>query len=384
MNENQQLICAAVDRHMDRLKALRDYLYHNPEVGGTEAKASAMLCSILREEGFGVQERFQGLDYCFRAVWEGTMPGPSVGLMAEYDALPEIGHGCGHDIIAAISLGAALALKEAVSRCGGRVILYGTPAEENLVSKRSLARAGVFEEIDVAMMAHPGPVNLSSGSSTLALEAWQVDFYGKSAHAGAHPEEGINALDAAVHFYTLIGFQKQYMKDTNIYGVFADGGKKCSVIPDHAAVKYLVRARTAGQVEQVRGLFERCAQAACDAVGTTYKLWNNEPGSLDMRANQVLAQVFDRHYEALGGGEMPPEDITGSTDMGDVSHKVPSIHAWVGLDCPELALHSREFAAQTLTEKGDRAIRLGAQALALTGLDVLTDRELLKRIKEAF
>ena len=379
----KKMMIATVEKILPELKQIRNFLYENPEVGGTEAKASALLTKTLEDHGFQVEREFHGIPYCFRSAFDSGKPGPVIGLTAEYDALPEIGHGCGHDIIAAAPLGAAFALKEAVMETGGSVVLYGTPAEECFVSKAQLSREGAFDEADVAMTVHPNPVNQASGRTT-ALDAWQVDFYGKSAHAGAHPEEGVNALDAAVHFYTLIGFEKQYLKDTNIYGVFADGGEKCSVIPDHAAVKYLVRADTVKDIAKIRAMFERCAGAAADAVGATYKIWNNEPGNMDMVTNETLSDVFDRYYEELGGGKMPKGESGGSTDMGDVSHVVPAIHPWIGLNCPQCSLHSREFAELTVTEAGDRALELGAKALALTGLEVLTDPDLLKNIKMEF
>ena len=372
-----------VEKNLPELLRIRNFLYENPEVGGTEEKASALLTETIENHGFQVDREIHGIPYSFRAVYDSGRPGPSIGLTAEYDALPEIGHGCGHDIIATAPLGAAFALQEAVKETGGRVVLFGTPAEECFVSKVQLSREGAFDEVDVAMTIHPNPVNLASGRTT-AIDAWQVEFYGRSSHAGASPEEGINALDAAVHFYTLIGFEKQYLKDTNIYGVFVDGGEKCSVIPDHASVKYLVRANTVQDIRRIRALFERCAAAAAGVVGATYKIWSNEPGNMDMVTNETLSDVFNRYYEEAGGGVMPKGGSGGSTDMGDVSHVVPAIHPWIGLDCPELNLHSKEFADATITPAGDRAVELGARALALTGLDVLTDPALLEKIKEEF
>ena len=372
-----------VTAHMPELKRIRDYLYQNPEVGGTEEKASALLTKTYEEHGFEVTRDFHKIPYCFRAVYDSGKPGPSIGLTSEYDALPEIGHGCGHNIIATAPMGAAFALKAVLDEIGGKVVVFGTPAEECFVSKVPLANEGAFKEVDIAMTVHPNPVNLASGKTT-ALDAWQVDFYGKSAHAGAHPEDGINALDAAVHFYTLIGFEKQYLKDTNIYGVFADGGEKCSVIPDHAAVKYLIRANTVKDVMKVRAMFERCASAAAGAVGATYKIWNNEPGNMDMVTNETLGDVFNRYYEELGGGAMPKGNSGGSTDMGDVSHVVPAIHPWIGLNCPAFNLHSKGFADATITAAGDKAIEVGGKALALTAIDVLTKPELLAAIKAEF
>lgn len=379
----KEKITKTVEQNMDELCSIRTYLYENPEVGGTEEKAYALLTKTLKEHGFDLTLNFHNIDYCFKAVYDSGRPGPSIGITMEFDALPGMGHGCGHNLIATAPMGAAFALKEILGETGGRVVLFGTPGEECVCSKVQLTEEGAFDEVDVAMTVHPNPVNLSSGSTT-AIDSWQVDFYGKSAHAGAHPEEGINALDAAVHFYTLIGFEKQYLKDTNIYGVFADGGEKCSVIPDFAAVKYLVRAKDVQSIEKIRQMFERCAAAAAGAVGASYKIWRNEPANKNVITNQAMSTVFNRFYEELGGGNMPHIDSTGSTDMGDVSHAVPTIHPWLGLNCPSLQLHSKEFADVTVTVEGDQMIRRGACALAMTAAEILTDPALLAAVKDEF
>ena len=381
--ELKKMIISAVDANIEELEEIRTFLYKNPEVGGEELKASMKLTGVLERHGFAVSKEIIGIPFSFRGVYDSGREGASIGITCEYDALPSIGHGCGHNIIAAATIGAALALKEVVQKTGGRVVIFGTPGEECTMTKAPMAANGVFDEVDVAITVHPSPENLSSGKAT-AVDALQVEFYGKSSHAGAAPEQGINALDAAVHFYSLIGFEKQYLKNTNIYGVFVDGGEKCSVIPDHASVKYLLRADTVKEMKKIRDLFDRCAQAACSAVGTTYKIWNNEPSNMNVVTNRHLADVFDKYYEELGGGEMPHKDSNASTDMGDVSHVTPTIHPWIGLDCPGLQLHSSEFAEKTMTPAGDKAIRLGAAALAMTGAEVLTDSDLLAAIKKEF
>ncbi len=370
-----------------KLSEIRKFLYDNPETGGCEEKGSAYLIQAIKEAGFQVSEPILDIPYSFRAVWESGIAGPTIGITQEYDALPGIGHGCGHNLIAAASYGAAVALKKAMEEnaLGGKVILYGTPAEENLVSKARMSAEGVFDELDIAMMVHPNSGEGGASGPTTALDAWQVDFYGKSSHAGAHPEGGINALDAAVHFYSLIGFEKQYLPGTNIYGVFADGGEKCNIIPDHAAVKYLVRAKTYREIRNIRGMFERCAQAAATAVGATYKIWNNEPGNMDVVTNETLSQVFNEAYRDFSGQVLKAEKTGGSTDMGDVSHVVPTIHPWPGVGCDgSIELHSAEFREATMGEGAMRMVKNSAKAMAMAGVRVLTEPELLKKIKEEF
>ena len=372
-----------IRKSMPELKRIRTYLYENPEVGGEEAKASALLISTAKEHGFDVFADYYGIPYSFRAAYSGSKSGPVIGLTCEYDALPSIGHGCGHNVIAAASLGAAIALKSVIDETGGTVVLYGTPAEECYASKAQLTEEGGFDEADIMMTVHPNNINLSS-DKTAALDAWQVEFFGKTSHAGACPEKGINALDAAVHFYTLIGFEKQYLKNTNVYGVFVHGGEKCSVIPDYASVKYLVRADSMKDIARIRAMFERCAEAAAKSTGATWKMWQNEPGSKDMITNEILSDIFNDIYEELSGEKMRHEKSSSSTDMGDVSHRRPAIHPWIGLSCPDCQIHSREFADMTLTPAGDRAIELGAFALALTGVKVLTSRKLMRAIEDEF
>ena len=378
----ESIICS-VDNNFEELRSIKKYLYDNPEIGGEEEKASRIMVEYLRKNGFDVTENFHDIPWCFRACYDSGRPGVSVGMTAEYDALPEIGHGCGHNIIATAPMGAAAALKESVDELGGRVVLFGTPAEECFVRKCDLAREGAFGEIDFCLNIHPFGKNLKSGPTT-AIDAWQVDFYGKSSHAGVAPEEGINALDAAVHFYEMIGFEKQYLRNTNIYGVFADGGVKCSVIPDHAAVKYLVRAPRMRDIREIRDLFERTAEACCQLIGTTYRIWNNEPGNMDIVPNYTLARVFEDIYEELSGEPMEDGVFGGSTDVGDVSHCVPTIMPCVGVGAPDVMLHTAEFREACMTEAGDNAMKWAAEAMALTALEVMSDPELLKSIQEEF
>ena len=382
-SEIKNLIINEVEKILPELLEIKKYLYENPEVGGEEEKSSARLIEAAKAHSLTVETPILGIPYSFKSYHDSGRPGPVIGLTAEYDALPNIGHGCGHNIIATAPLGAAIALSKVTDQVGGKVILYGTPAEECYVTKCQMAREGVFDEADVAITVHPYPTTHSSDTAR-AVEAWKVDFYGKSAHAGAEPERGINALDAAVHFYTLIGFEKQYLPGANIYGIFKDGGEKCSVIPNHASLRYLVRAPRVSDIRDIRALFERCAEAACKAVGTTYKIEEFEPGNMNLVTNRTLSDVFDRYYSELTGEDMQPAEFGGSTDMGDVSHVIPAIHPLIGLNCPEYNLHTIEFREQTMTKAGDDAVKNGALALAMCGAEVLTDAELLSRIKAEF
>lgn len=248
-----------IDREFEELLTVRDKIYENPEIGGTEKFASQLLIKKLREAGFSIEEFYGGVSHAFKAVFDTGKAGTVIGIFAEYDALPEIGHGCGHNLIAATSLGAALGLSEVAEEAGGKIIVFGTPGEENLQSKTPMSAAGAFDEADVALMAYPNPVTYSSGK-TLAIESLMIEFFGKSAHAGVSPEKGRNALDAAVQCYQLIHFEKQYYSDTNVYGIIKEGGQKASVIPGYARLQFLTRAWSMKELNSLREMIERCSK----------------------------------------------------------------------------------------------------------------------------
>lgn len=372
-----------IDREFEELLTVRDKIYENPEIGGTEKFASQLLIKKLREAGFSIEEFYGGVSHAFKAVFDTGKAGTVIGIFAEYDALPEIGHGCGHNLIAATSLGAALGLSEVAEEAGGKIIVFGTPGEENLQSKTPMSAAGAFDEADVALMAHPNPVTYSSGK-TLAIESLMIEFFGKSAHAGVSPAKGRNALDAAVQCYQLIHFEKQYYSDTNVYGIIKEGGQKASVIPGYARLQFLTRAWSMKELNSLREMIERCAKGAAVATGCTYKISNNEETNQPMLTNRHLADVFDRYLVALGETNIIKEDMRGSTDMADVSWRIPAIHPWVGINCPDYVLHSSEFAEKTVSREGNLFILRCSKALAATAIELITDKNLLTVVKEEF
>ena len=376
-------IIRCVEDQLYELKYIKRYLYENPEIGGTEEKSSSILVSYLRDRDFEVTENFCDIPWAFRACYDSGRPGVSIGMTAEYDALPEIGHACGHNIIATAPMGACVALKDAVDKFGGKVILYGTPAEENLDRKLDMIEAGAFEEVDVCLNIHPFGHSMKSGFTT-ALDSWVIDFYGKSAHAGIRPEEGINALDAAVQFYQMVNFEKQYLKGVNLYGVIPEGGFKCSIIPDYSQVKFLARSESVDTNMKTRDMIVRAAEAVCRLTGARYTIATDEPSNLPMNTNRTLAEVFENFYEELSGETMAECEFGASTDAGNVSWVVPSIMPCIGVGCPDIMLHTPEFREACMTEAGDNAMKWAAEALALTGLRVMEDPELLKSIRREF
>lgn len=372
-----------IETELPELLAIRDRLYREPEIGGTEKTASELLIQKLERGKFTVERNYFDVPYAFKAVCSSGKPGAVIGIFAEYDALPDVGHGCGHNLIAATSLGTALALSEVVGETGGAVIVYGTPGEENLQTKTPLTAAGAFDEADVAFMVHPSPITYSSGK-TLAIESLQIEFFGESAHAGVSPEKGRNALDAAVQCYHGIHFEKQYYKDTNVYGVINEGGKKASVIPDYASLCFLNRAWSMEELAALRKMVEKCAESAAIMTGCTFKVSNNEQTNQAMLSNRHIADIFDKNLTRLGEKKILKENVKGSTDMADVSWRIPSIHPWVGLDCPDVALHSREFADRTISAYGDVFLEKCCKALAATAIEIMADKELLAAIADEF
>ena len=376
-------IIKEINSNLEELKDIRTKLYENPEIGGEEVKTSQILQESLERHGFYVENSYYNVKNGFKASYDSKKDGATIGIFAEFDALPDIGHGCGHNLICTVALGAAYGLKKIINDTGGKIVVFGTPGEENLCTKTSLTPLGAFDEIDVALMVHPSPITYSSGK-TLAIESLQIEFFGKKSHAGIAPEKGKNALDAAVYCYQAINFEKQYYKNTNVYGVINDGGQKASVIPDYSSLKFLNRAWSMQELRALKIMLTNCAEAAAKMTGCTYKIWNNEATNKDMLTNNLMSDIFNNYIEEFGEKKIRHENVSGSTDMGDVSHRIPSIHPWVGLDCSDLVLHSREFADVTVSQKADEYIERCCKALACTAMNILTDNDLLNNIKKEF
>lgn len=379
----KERILAQAEAVLPMLKQLRTDLYHHPETGGEERFASNRLVEILEQHGFDVMKDFGNIPYAFQAVCSSGKTGPTVGIFAEYDALPGLGHACGHNLICSAALGAAIALQPVMNELCGSIIVYGTPGEENLCTKTTLAEQGYFDTLDAAIMVHPNPTTCGSGT-TRAIEALQIEFWGQSAHAGADSNMGINALDAAVDCYQEIRRKKAQYPNASICGIISNGGLKASTIPDYSCLKYLTRAWNMDELKALRQMVEDCAGRAAEAVGCTYRITNNEATNQPMHTNRALSQVFDRYLLEFGEPDFMQEDVAGSTDMADVSWRVPAIHPWVGLNCPNARLHTKEFAEMTLGDDADMFLERCSKTLACTAAEVLTNEELLLQIKAEF
>lgn len=369
----------------EKLWKISDYIYHNPEVGDKEFKAVEKLTSFLKENDFNVEIGVANRDTSFRAEFDSKIDGPTVAFMCEYDALPGIGHGCCHNMIGTMSAGAAVSLSKILNEIGGKIVVFGTCAEETNGAKVDMAEQGLFKDIDVAMMVHPNNITCESGSS-LAMEALQFEFFGKSSHAAAAPEEGINALDAVILTFNGINALRQHVtEDVRIHGIIKEGGIAANIVPAKATAQFYVRAKKKKNLKQLVEKVKNIAKGASLMTGARVEISNYETSFDDMNTNKTLSKAFNKNLELLGITDIHAgEDLSGSMDMGNVSYEVPSIHPMIGLGNTNLVLHTTEAANFTITDPAHEALLIGAASLAYTGYDVITNKDLLSEIKQEF
>ena len=359
-------------------------IHAHPELRFEEHRAAAWLTEAVEARGIQVERGTGGMPTSFRArVGEG---GPRIAILAEYDALPEIGHACGHNLIASGALGAFLALAEQRASLPGTIELIGTPAEEGGGGKIKLIGAGVFEGVDAAMMFHPFDRDLLA-HHTLAAMWIDMVFRGTPSHAAIAPWDGASALTACMQTFHLIDAQRVHFRDgVRVHGYIKDGGQAVNVIPERAACELSVRALDQKELARVRGIVERCARGAAMACGVTVEI-QPRPGYKDIVNNMAVARRFGDHLRATGRtpADHDSEVGAGSTDMGDVSHVVPSIHPWIAIcDRNETTCHQRAFAACAGSERGQKGMLAAAKAMALTAADLVTDPALLQAAKAEF
>ncbi|MCL0029594.1 M20 family metallopeptidase [Dehalococcoidia bacterium] len=382
MEELKEEAIKQIESLKDELIELSDRIHKNPELGFEEHKACAWLTDMLSEHGFEVERGVAGLKTAFRATFTGSKEHPRVALLAEYDALPEIGHACGHNIIAASSVGAAIALSKL--NLPGTVVVLGTPAEEGGGGKIIMIEQGAFKGIDAAMMIHPSDQNLIWKGS-LAIKQIRMKFKGKSAHAAAKPEKGINALDAVIQTFNNINALRQHLtEDVRIHGIITHGGVKPNMVPDYAEAYFYVRALEENYLLEVLEKVKNCAKGAALAQGAKVEFEIGR-GYRSHKPNHALAEAFEANLLALGvKPDRPPEHGgIGSSDIGDVSHVVPAIHPYISITEGELPGHSPEFAEAACSEKGHRGLVIGAKALAMTAIDLFI-HDILARREESW
>jgi len=377
-------VVEAVDAAADDLMALARRIHTHPEIAFQEVQSSQWLCEALEGHGFTVQRGVADLPTAFRAEVAGRGPGPAVAFLAEYDALPEIGHACGHNLICTAALGAGIGLAAVAGRVPGKVVVLGTPAEEGGGGKVLMLQRGAFGGIDAAMMFHPASYTLTTRPS---LASWRlkVKFLGRAAHAAAAPEEGVNAVDALVQMFVNIGLLRQQLReDIRIHGIITYGGAAPNIIPDRAEAVFSVRAADGDTAARTLERVLNCGRAAATATGATVD-FETKKGYEAMRPNRRLAAAFERQLETLEWpvDEAPERPKMGSTDMGDVSQVMPAIHPYLTIG-KNVAGHTVEFREAALTGQGFQAMLTAAKAMALTGLEVLTAPAFLEEVRTEF
>jgi amidohydrolase len=377
-----------IDSERSALASLARAIHDKPELRFEEHEAARNITAYLERAGFAVERGLAHMSTAFRAR-AGKQGGPRIAVLAEYDALPEIGHACGHNLIATGAVGAFVGAAAALasSSAGAEIVLLGTPAEEGGGGKIKLISAGAFEGVSAAMMFHPFDRDILV-HPFLAMCTYTFRFEGKASHAAAAPHLGKNALVACMDTFRLIDSQRPTFKDgVRVHGIIRDGGGQASnVIPESASCEIIARALDDVEHARVREIVERCAHAA--ALASDVKL-NIEliPGYRSMMSNESLARVFGEHCKALGRTlkHMDPSPGTGSTDMGDVSHVVPSIHPMLGIvDEGTTTIHQRAFATAAASDRGVDTAILAAKAMARAAVELATNASLLDRVRTEF
>jgi amidohydrolase len=370
--ESKERAAAAFAAVEADLREISRWMHANPEIAFQERATSARLVEFLRNAGFEVEYPAYGMETAFVARIGTT--GPEIVVCAEYDALPEVGHACGHNIIATAALGAGTALAGLVDDLGIRVTVLGTPAEEAYGGKVDLIEAGAFAGATAAMMIHPSTRDVVD-PYFLAVAHLDVEFHGKESHAAFKPQVGRNALDAAVQAYVNVSMLRQALYPTDkVHGVIAYGGGAPNVIPAYTKMSWYVRAPTMERLAEVQERVLACFAAAATATGCAHEVSDRGHTYTDLVSSPVMADLFHANAAALGRemdrGVEEDRSSAGSTDMGNVSHVVPTIHPMVSIDSLPWVNHQKEFADHTVTPAGERAIRDGALAMAWTVIDL--------------
>jgi amidohydrolase len=378
----------AIDQRRDALFELSRAIHANPETAYEERQAAARIAELLEKNGFKVVRGYLGVETAYRGDAAGKNGGPRVAILAEYDALAELGHGCGHNLIAMIGTAAAIGVREVIGDLDGSLAAIGTPAEEGGGGKVALLRAGGFDDVDAAMMIHPTTGRSLAGRHSLANNRVNVEYFGKSAHAASQPDQGVNALDAMIQLFNGVNAMRQQLRpDARVHGIIAKGGSAANVIPDHTVGRFSVRALDRRYQQEVLRRFIACAEGAATATGATVNVSVDEnAGYENMVFSSPMAARWTGHMRSLGMQVFDARDDerVGSTDMGNVMQVLPGIHPYIAISDQTIPGHSTAFRDHAATPEAlDRAL-VAAKALALTAIDVLADPDLLKSARAEF
>lgn len=371
-----------VRNHEQLIKDVNKSIFDFSELGDKEFKSSKLLADKLAHFGYDVTLGYASLPTAFMASKKGVNPKLVVAILAEYDALPEIGHGCGHNLISSASLATAIGLSEIINTLPLELRIIGTPAEETTAGKITMVDKGIFDDVDCVLMCHPfneTGVNIS----TLAIEAVEYNFIGRTSHAAGSPEEGASALQAMINFFNNInGMRLHLPKTSSVHGIITHGGERPNIIPALSTSRFNVREKESDKVEKLLVVMENLAKAAALSAGTEYEI-NRDLSIQDLKTNNTLALLFEKNLKCIGINDITNDSLNlGSSDIGNVSYVVPTLHAMIRVTEEETPLHTKEFAQNTLTDFAQQRFIEAGIAMAYTVYDIAKDLSLLDEMKD--
>ena len=377
-------VVAEVEKIAEKLVKISEDIFNKPEIGGKEYYAVEKLTEELQKNGFIVKKNVGGLETSFTAVFNCDKKGPTLAFLCEYDALVELGHACGHNLSGVASIGAAICLSKLKKELNGRIICIGTPGEENFNGKILMAKKGVFDDVDVAMMVHAGDRH-NTRLICLAADEIEFSFVGKPSHAAAAPYEGRNALDAIIMLFNSVNALRQQLKeDVRIHGIIIKGGDAVNIIPDNTEAKFNIRSQSRKYLNTVTEKVKNCARGASLQTQTRLKINYFADSCDDLLRNDTLSKEYEENI-LLFDEEIDREPkLLGSSDIGNVSYLVPTIHPMVKTTSKGVSLHTKQLAKDAYSEQGHRGLIIGTKALAMTGLKVLLDSDFFSNIKTEF
>ena len=384
MSSKQEILDYIENKKYDYVE-ISHRIHERPELGNEEIFASRTLIDQLRANDFEIETDIAGHATGFIATYQSEKEGPTIGYLAEYDALPGLGHACGHNIIGTASVLAGIALKQVIDHVGGKVVVLGCPAEEggeNGSAKASYVKAGVIDDIDIALMIHPGNETYPT-INTLAVDVLDIKFYGKSAHASENADEALNALDAMISYFNGVAQLRQHIKKSHrVHGVILDGGKAANIIPDYTHARFYTRATTRKELDILTERVNQIARGAAIQTGCDYEFGPIQNGVNEFIKTPKLDELFEK-YAIEVGEEVSYDDFGfGSTDTGNVSHIVPTIHPHVKIGSRNLVGHTHRFREAAASVHGDQALIRGAKIIALMGLELIENKKLFDEVVE--
>ncbi|MBS9539284.1 M20 family metallopeptidase [Staphylococcus hominis] len=384
MSSKQEILDYIENKKYDYVE-ISHRIHERPELGNEEIFASRTLIDQLRENDFEIETDIAGHATGFIATYQSEKEGPTIGYLAEYDALPGLGHACGHNIIGTASVLAGVALKQVIDHVGGKVVVLGCPAEEggeNGSAKASYVKAGMIDDINIALMIHPGNETYPT-INTLAVDVLDIKFYGKSAHASENADEALNALDAMISYFNGVAQLRQQIKKSHrVHGVILDGGKAANIIPDYTHARFYTRATTRKELDILTERVNQIARGAAIQTGCDYEFGPIQNGVNEFIKTPKLDELFEK-YAIEVGEEVSYDDFGfGSTDTGNVSHIVPTIHPHVKIGSRNLVGHTHRFREAAASVHGDQALIRGAKIIALMGLELIENKKLFDEVVE--